>query len=114
MAVVMFMRWDGITADQYDALMARLELDSQPAAGAVLHLAACTDAGLEACDVWRTEQALQAFLEKRLLPAAHALGLEGKPEMKLLPLHNLYAADPETIDLIGLMSTPAAAPTWAA
>jgi hypothetical protein len=113
MAVAMFMRWDGITPAQYDALMERLELDTQPAAGAVLHLAACTDEGLEVCDVWRTEQALRAFLEKRLLPAAHALGLEGKAEMRLRPLHNLYAADPDTIDRIGLMSVPAATAIWA-
>jgi hypothetical protein len=113
MAVAMFMNWRGISPGQYDVLMQRLDLDGNPAAGAVLHLAALTDEGLEVCEVWRTEQALQGFLENRLLPAAHALALAGKPEMKVIPLHNMYAADPDTIDRIGMLSVPAAVASWA-
>ena len=30
MAVAMFMRWPGVTSDQYDAVMARLGLDPNP------------------------------------------------------------------------------------
>jgi hypothetical protein len=112
MAVAMFMRWDGVTSDQYDALMERLGLDTNPAPGAVLHLATFTAEGLEVCDVWRTEQALQSFLENRLLPAAHGLALAGKPDMRVIPLHNLYAADPDTIDRLGMMSVPAAVASW--
>lgn len=114
MAVAMFMHWPGISPAQYDALMERLELDSNPAAGGVLHLATFTDEGLEVCDVWRTEQAFHGFLEHRLLPVAHELALESEPEYRLLPLHNLYAADPEMIDRIGMMSVPAAVASWVA
>ena len=46
MAVAMFMHWDGVVPHQYDALMERLELDANPAAGDVLHLATFTDEGL--------------------------------------------------------------------
>ncbi len=56
MAVAMFMRWSGVTSDQYDAVMVRLDLDSNPAAGGVLHVAALTDEGLEVCDVWQTSK----------------------------------------------------------
>ena len=113
MAVAMFMVWDGVTPDQYDALMARLELDSNPAAGDVLHLATFSDTGLEVFDVWRTEQAFHGFLEHRLLPTAAALGIEGEPEYQFSPLHNMYAADPNTIDRLGMVSVPAAVATWA-
>ena len=114
MAVAMFMHWPGITADQYDSVMARLDLDANPAAGGVLHLAAVTDDGLEVCDVWRTEQAFHSFLEQRLLPVASELELGGEPEIKLVPLHNLFAADGDMIDRIGMMSLPATvAPSWA-
>jgi hypothetical protein len=112
MAVAMFMHWPGVTSDQYDAVMTRLELDSSPAAGGVLHVAALTDEGLEVCDVWQTEQAFHGFLEHRLLPAAAELELPGEPQIKLVPLRNLYAADPEVIDRIGAISMPAAVPTW--
>jgi hypothetical protein len=113
MAVAMFMSWPGVTPDQYDAMMARLDLDSRPAAGGVLHLAALTDDGLEVCDVWQTEQAFHGFLQQRLLPVASELELEGEPEVKLIPLHNLYAADGDMIDRIGMVSLPAAVAAWA-
>jgi hypothetical protein len=113
MAVAMFMHWPGMTPDQYDAVMARLELDSNPAAGGVLHLAAFTDEGLEVCDVWQTEQAFHGFLERRMLPVIRELELESEPEIRLVPLHNMYAADPDMIDRIGMMSLPAAVAAWA-
>jgi hypothetical protein len=112
MAVAMFMHWPGITADQYDAVMARLDLDANPAAGGVLHLAAVTEDGLEMCDVWQTEQAFHGFLERRLLPVASQLELAGEPEIKLVQLHNLYAADPDMIDRMGMLSLPAAVASW--
>jgi hypothetical protein len=114
MAVAMFMDWSGVSADQYDAVMMRLDLDSNPAAGGILHVAAVTDDGLEVCDVWQTEQAFESFLEHRFLPVANELGLEGSPEIKLVPLHNLYAADGAMVDRIGMSSLPAIAVGWAA
>jgi hypothetical protein len=114
MAVAMFMHWPGVSPSQYDAVMARLGLDASPAAGAVLHLATVTDEGLEVCDVWQTEQAFQGFLEQRFLPVTDELGLDGEPDVRLVPLHNLYAADPDVIDRIGALSTPAAVAVWAA
>ena len=113
MAVAMFMHWPGVTSDQYDAVMARLELDANRAAGNVLHLAALTDEGLEVCDVWQTELAFHGFLEQRLLPVVHELEIEGEPEIRLIPLHNLYAGDPDMIDRIGAISLPAAVAAWA-
>jgi hypothetical protein len=113
MAVAMFMHWRGVTPAQYDAVMARLELDANPAAGGVLHLAALTDEGLEVCDVWQTEQAFRGYLEHRLLPVAQELGLVGEPEVRVIQLHNLYAADADMIDRIGVMSLPAAVAAWA-
>jgi hypothetical protein len=113
MAVAMFMHWSGVSADQYDAVMLRLDLDANPAAGGILHIAAVTDDGLDVCDVWQTEQAFQSFLEHRFLPVASELDLEGSPEIELVPLHNLYAADAAMVDRIGMSSLPAVAAGWA-
>jgi hypothetical protein len=112
MAVALFMSWPGVTSDQYDSVMARLDLDTNPAAGGVLHLAALTDEGLEVCDVWQTEQAFHGFLQHRLLPIASELDIAGAPEIKLVPLHNLFAADAEMIDRIGMLSLPATVSAW--
>jgi hypothetical protein len=113
MAVAMFMHWPGMTADQYDALMARVDLDANPAAGLILHLSALTDEGLEVCDVWQTEQAFHGFLEHRVMPLVQELQLVGEPEVRVIPLHNLFAADADVIDRIGAISLPAGLPAWA-
>src|SRR5574337_1162448 len=101
MAVAMFMHWPGVSSHEYDALMARLELDANPAAGSILHLAVVTEAGLDVCDVWQTEPAFRGFLDQRLLPIAADLGFSGLPEVRVAPLHNLFAADADMIDRIG-------------
>jgi hypothetical protein len=113
MAVAMTMHWPGLTSDQYDAVMAKLGLDANPPAGAVLHVASETDHGIEVFDVWQTEQAFHGYLEQRLLPVVSELGITGEPEITIVPLHNLYAADPEMIDRIGAVSVPAAVASWA-
>src|SRR5262245_18975383 len=112
MAVAMFTHWPGMSADQYDALVARLDLDANPAAGMILHLAALTDDGLEVSDVWQTEQAFHGFLEHRLMPLVQELQLTGEPETRVVPLHNLFVADGEVLDRIGLSSLPAGMPAW--
>ena len=112
MAVAMTMHWPGLTSDQYDAVMARLGLDANPPAGAVLHMATVTDEGVEVYDIWQTEQAFNGFLEQRLLPVVSELGITGEPEIRIVPLHNLYAADPHMIDRIGAVSLPAAVASW--
>ena len=112
MAVAMFMHWPGLAPDQYDALIVRLDLDANPAAGHVLHLAAVTEDGLEVCDVWQTEQAFHGFLEHRVMPAVAELQISGSPEIRVVPLHNLFAADGEMIDRIGSISLPAGAASW--
>lgn len=113
MAFAMFMRWPGITSDQYDSVMTQLDLDGNPAAGAVLHVAALTEDGLEVCDVWQTEQAFRGFVEQRLMPIARELELPGEPQVKVVPLRNLYAANPDVIDRIGAVSLPAMVAEWA-
>jgi hypothetical protein len=113
MAVAMQMHWPGITSDQYDAVMARLGLDANPPVGGVLHVAVTTEDGLEVYEIWQTEQAFNSFLENRLLPVVSELGIGGEPHIRLDPLHNLYAADPDMIDRIGAVSLPAAVASWA-
>ena len=113
MAFAMFMRWPDVTTDEYDSLMSQLDLDVNPAAGAILHVAAITDDGLEVCDVWQTEQAFRGFVEQRLVPIARQLGIRGEPDVEIVPLRNLYAANPEVIDRIGAVSLPAMVADWA-
>ena len=113
MAVAMLMHWPGVTSDQYDAVLAKIGLDANPPAGGVLHIATESGDGIEVYEIWQTEQAFNSFLEQRLLPVVSELGITGEPQIRIVPLHNLFAADPDMIDRIGAVSLPAAVASWA-
>ena len=53
-----------------------------------------------------------AAIVRFLLPVVSELGITGEPEVRVVPLHNLYAADPDMIDRIGAVSLPAAVASW--
>ena len=66
MAVVMFMEWDGVTIEQYEAARKLVNWEGDNPAGGMFHVAAVTDAGLRVTDLWQSAEAFQTFVEKRL------------------------------------------------
>ena len=107
MAFVAFMKFPGITPDQYDRLVLRLGLDEQPAPGQILHIGAEFSEGFEACDVWMTREAAERYLDDRLRPAMLDAGIRTHPEMRLVPLHNAFVPELEMLARMGATSLPA-------
>lgn len=107
MAVAVISRYEGLSPATYDEIIASLDLDASPAAGAVLHVAAETDGGLTVTEIWRTEQTFQAFHDYRFVPALRSHGVGGQPRIEIAPLHNLYAPEIETVERMGAVSLPA-------
>ena len=107
MAVTVISRYDDLSPKVYDEVIASLELDANPPAGAVLHVAAEAGLGLVMTEIWRTEQTFRAFHDYRLVPALREHGFGGKPEIEVAPLHNLYASEMETVERMGAVSLPA-------
>jgi hypothetical protein len=108
MAVAMFFRLP-ISTRAYDCLLASLELDVSPPPGEILHFAAETADGLDVCELWRTQGAAESFFYDVLEPALGQLGFDAPVEHVIYPLHNLYAADLDTIERIGAVSLPGVA-----
>jgi hypothetical protein len=106
MAVAMLVHSPRLGTRDYDRLIASLELDAQPPAGQLLHLAVERDGAVECTEIWQTAAAALAFVEHRLAPALEAMNLQG-PEVELLALHNLFTADLDAVGLIGGVSLPA-------
>jgi hypothetical protein len=80
MATVMQMRWRGVTAEEYEAVCARLDWDSLPGRGAIAHVAGIDEDGLNVTDVWESAEHFQRFLEETLRPITEELGVgEGRP-----------------------------------
>jgi hypothetical protein len=108
MAVAMFATLFGATPAQYDRLIASLDLDASPAIGQVLHVAAERPDGIELCELWQTREAAEGFVNDWLWPKLAELGIGAEVEFSVLPLHNLFAPDIDTIERIGAVSLPAA------
>lgn len=107
MAVVVISRYQRLSPATYDDLVASLDLDANPPAGAVLHIAAATDGGLVVTEIWRTEQTFRAYHDYRFVPALRMAGVDEQPEIEVTALHNLYAAEIETVERMGAISLPA-------
>ena len=90
MASVMQMRWDGVTKEQYDELrpIARWETDTPE--GAIFHVAYFTDGGINVVDVWESPAQFDRFMEERLGPALHQVGVPGQPQITWFEAHAVF------------------------
>ena len=107
MAVAVSVRFPGLTSAKYDELIAALELDANPPAGLILHVAAEGEGEIVATELWRTEQTFRAFYDYRLRPALLMHAIDGQPSLEVHELHNLFATEMETIERMGAVSLPA-------
>ena len=107
MAVAVLARYPNLTPEKYAEVVSSLDLDANPPAGAILHVAAEGEDEIVVTEIWRTEQTFRAFYDYRLRPALLMQGVEGEPRIEISALHNLFAVDMEMIERIGAVSLPA-------
>jgi hypothetical protein len=97
MAVMVILNWPGTTPQQYDQVRELVGWLEDAPTGGRAHTAAFSENGGHFIDVWDSAEAFQAFVDSRLMPAVQQLGIEGQPDVQVLPLHELYVPRPETI-----------------
>ena len=90
MSVVMYMEWEGVTPDQYEAVRKITNFEGDAPKGGEFHVAAFSDKGLRVCDVWESAETFQSFVEKRLMPAVQQAGIQGEPRVQIYPVHNVF------------------------
>ena len=96
MAVVVSLRWAGVTPELYEQVREAVRWDEDKPTGGILHVASFDDEGLYATDVWETPADFQSFVEVRLMPAVASTGVElGEPDVEVRPLHALLLQDVE-------------------
>ena len=106
MACVLFTRVPELDLARYDRMMLDLELDGNPPAGAILHIASEGVGSVNVCEVWQTREAAESFVERRLREAVSAQGVKEPLSYRIEPLHNLFAPDTDMIGRIGGTSLP--------
>ncbi len=100
MPVVVFMKWDGVTPSQYNALRDHVNWEKKTADGGIVHVAAFTEKGARVTDVWESAAAFETFVEKRLMPGVAVIGIKGEPNVEIYPLHRLFTPGLEPVHVV--------------
>jgi hypothetical protein len=108
MTVVSTLDITDLTAPEYRAVMDELGVEQRPEGGIYVHLTTPTHAGFRVVEIWDQKENFDRFVERRLVPANQALGLDRATAITVTPLHNLFA--PRLDELPGLVSSLPGAP----
>jgi hypothetical protein len=103
MTVVTTLDIADLTPAEYRAVLDELGVETRPDDGIYLHMAVPTDFGFRIVELWGHEEGFNRFLERRLAPAAAAVGMQRETKIGVSELHNLFA--PRLDELPGLVST---------
>lgn len=87
----------GLTADEYNAIVAHMGVESQPAPGIYLHIAAPMEGGIRVVELWDTKEGFENYINEQLLPTCAELGIQRETTTTLTQLHNLFAPRLEEI-----------------
>jgi hypothetical protein len=91
MAIVMNMRWAGVTREQYDEARRRVNWEGDRPTGGNFHVSSFDDHGLRVTDVWDSAEDFQRFVDERLTPVVQEIGIAGEPEIEITQVHAIYA-----------------------
>lgn len=100
---------EGITADEYRAVLDHMGVETSPAKNIYLHITGPTEDGFRILEIWDNKEAFQEFVETRLVPANEALGINRTARVTVEPLHNFFA--PRLNELPGIVSSLPGAPS---
>jgi hypothetical protein len=97
-AVVLEVVFPGLTREQYDQLKDKVGWVDSPPVGGISHLVWWEGDGCHGIDVWESQQAWEAFGQKRMGPAAAELGIS----MEATPVFH----DPHEILIVKTLKQP--------
>ena len=93
MAVARIFECPGWTAEQYDQLIARMDLGGHSAPGVLFHVAGPTPDGFRAIDVYDSIESADRLAMDSVIPIATSLGLT-PPEVTQFDVHNVLQHRP--------------------
>jgi len=105
-AVILFMRIPELTPERYARLIADLELDANPPAGMILHVASELVGAVNIFEVWQTPETAESYVERRLRVALAAHGVNEELSYRIEPMHNLFSPEMGMVERLGATSLP--------
>jgi hypothetical protein len=91
MPVVVMLRWEGVTPEQYEEARKLINWEGDVPAGGLFHVAAFDQSGARVTDVWDSAEDFQRFVDDRLMPGVQQIGIQGQPQVEILPAHAVFA-----------------------
>jgi hypothetical protein len=91
MATIMQLHWPEATKEQYERIRQIANWEGDRPEGAQLHVVGFSDDGMRILDIWDSPEAFNTFFERRIGPAVQEVGVEGQPDVRIFPLHGVYA-----------------------
>jgi hypothetical protein len=91
MAIGLRIKFEGGTREQYEAVNAEIDVESNPPEGLIFHAAGPVEDGWGVLDFWESREYFDRFFEGRIGPAIEALGdraPQGPPDIREFPVHN--------------------------
>ena len=89
MAIAIIMDFAGGTADQYEAVMEKMDLGGQLPPGAIFHATGSYNGGWRVVDAWESAEAFGAFADTRIRPYAAEAGLP-EPSVQMFDVDELF------------------------
>jgi hypothetical protein len=90
MSVVMIMKWQGVTKEQYHAVRKLVNWEGNLPVGGQFHIAAFDAEGARITDLWESAETFNNFVINRLNPGVEQIGLQGQPEVEIYPVEALF------------------------
>jgi heme-degrading monooxygenase HmoA len=87
----MLMRWPGLTLDQYEEAREKVRWEEETPAGANFHVVGRDGDDLRVVDIWDSAADFQRFVDERLMPVIHEMGIESEPEVRFYDVHRVFA-----------------------
>jgi hypothetical protein len=92
MAIGLIYDFKGVTLDQYDEVIEKMDLGGRSAPGSLFHWAAATDDGLRVVDVWEDRAQFDRFAEEKIGPLTAEVGITEPPEIAEFEIHSYLEA----------------------
>lgn len=93
MAVVMKLRWEGLTPEQYDRVRHEVDWEGDTPEGGLFHVAWFENGGLQVIDAWKSAEQFQQFVDQRLMPVAKGkLKIPGEPAVEIAEAYRVFDA----------------------
>ena len=97
MKVIMIMKWDGVSLDQYEQVRNMVKWETDQPQGGLFHVATHDGNALRVTDIWDSADEFNHFVMTRLMPATAALGIPGMPNVEMYPVYAIYNPNPASL-----------------